>query len=198
LELEGDRAAVVAGLRRAVADSGLSQAGFARAIGTSASRFSTYLTGGTVPSASLYLRAIRLGRALKDAEQRSWLTPIVAIGGVREALADGDRSWALRLVLQCRDHLRRVLDTDRRLGAAWEADPGSTDFEEWDRLLAALIGHEFETRELSAPAWTGRTAAGDPRLFGSPFFTADEVRAATPSWLIERGIFIAARDLTTA
>lgn len=187
-------------MRQAVADSGLSQAGFARAMGTSAGRFSTYLTGGTVPSASVYLRAMRLGKGLRDAGERSWLTPIVAIGGIREALADGDRSWALRLVLQCRDHLGRVLDGDRRLGAAWEADPGSTGFEEWDRLLAAVVGHEFETRELSSPAWTRRTVAtADGQwLFGSPFFTADEVRAATPSWFSERGIFIAGRDLLTA
>ena len=46
-----DTAEVMALLREAVTTSGLSQAAFARALGTSAPRLSTYLTGDTKPSA---------------------------------------------------------------------------------------------------------------------------------------------------
>lgn len=191
--------AVVAGLRSALAGSGLSQARFARAVGTSASRFSTYLSGLTMPSAILYLRVLRLGEGLREAGKGSWLTPITAVRGIRLALADADSAWALKLILQCRDQLRWVLgDGDHRLRAAWEADPGSTGAVDWDRLLAAVVGHEFEARQLPPPAWTAPNLADGPWLFGSPFFTADEVRAATPLWLSERKIFIAARDLVTA
>jgi hypothetical protein len=185
--------------------SGLSQAGFARALGTSASRLSTYLSGGTVPSASWYLRAMRLGEALGQARDRSWMTPILAAGEIRHAVAAGERVWALRMILQCRDHLRaafELADGGAEVASAWEAAPEPVGVEEWDRLLASVIGHEFDLRGWPAPAWTATagTPAGGDRwwLFGSPFFTETEVRAATPGWLAERGIFIAERDLITA
>lgn len=196
-----DRLAVIAGLRSALLSSGLSQAGFARALGTSASRFSTYLTGGTVPSASWYLRAVRLGRALETARLGSWLTSIDVAGAVRRALVEGDAGWALRLVLQCRDDLRAALDDHgnaEEVCGAWEAAPPAIGVAAWDRLLAAVIGFEFETRGLALPGWTRLPDPGSASVFGSPFFTDQEVRALTPPWLAERGVFIAARDLVTA
>ncbi|MDN5761113.1 MAG: hypothetical protein L0H41_02185 [Microlunatus sp.] len=77
--------------------------------------------------------------------------------------------------------------------------PGSTGAEDWDGLLAALIGHEFEVRQLPRPSWTApRTTHGGSRLFCSAFLTAEEVQRQTPPWLAERGLSIAARDLVTA
>ena len=61
--LDRDSAEVITLLRVAVAISGLSQAGFARALGTSAPRLSTYLTGDTRPFAQFLIRAQRLGKA---------------------------------------------------------------------------------------------------------------------------------------
>lgn len=52
-----ERAAVAAELRQLLAQTGLTQAGFARRIGTSASRMSTYVNGAVVPAASLMVRA---------------------------------------------------------------------------------------------------------------------------------------------
>ena len=200
-----DRAKVVSELRSTQRASGLSQASFARAMGTSASRLSTYLTGGTVPSAAWFLRAIRVGRALTVAKQRSWLTPVDAADGMRRALSEGDPVWALRVALQCRDDLVSVLDhreDDHDLSAAWEAAPESVGVEQWDRLLASVIGHEFEIRGLVAPAWTSmpnskQAGMEQGSVFSSPFFTDEEVRSATPAWLADRGLFIAARDLVT-
>lgn len=198
---EIDRLAVISGLRSALIPSGLSQAEFARALGTSASRLSTYLTGRTVPSASWYLRAVRVGRALEIAQLRSWITPIDAAEAVRRALVENDSVWALRLILQCRDDLRAALADhggSAEMSAAWEAAPPAIGAAQWDRLLAAIIGFEFEGRGLTPPAWTRLPAGEQESVFGSPFFTDLEVRAATPPWLAERGIFIAARDLVTA
>ncbi len=192
-----DRATVAERLRAAVEDSGLSQAGFARALGTSASRLSTYLRGGTVPSAAWYLRALRVGGSLSAARDRSWLTPVQAAEAVRVALEAGDQVWGLRLILQSRDHLRSALDDAEGCWAAWEAAPGPVGAKQWDRLLEGVIGHEFECRGRPAPAWTASTA-DEPWLFASPFFTEAEVRAATPDWMVQRGMFIAARDLVTA
>ena len=52
------------GLKQALADSGLNQADFAVALGTSASRFSTYGSGQVMPTAGFYLRALRLAADL--------------------------------------------------------------------------------------------------------------------------------------
>lgn len=56
---EEDRAEVAARVRAAVERSGLTNAEFARLVGTSASRLSTYLSGKVTPSAALLLRMER-------------------------------------------------------------------------------------------------------------------------------------------
>ncbi len=52
-----ERASVAAELRELVQRSGLLQAEFARRLGTSASRMSSYVNGAVVPSATLMVRA---------------------------------------------------------------------------------------------------------------------------------------------
>lgn len=54
-----DRAEVAARVRSAVVRSGLTNAEFARLIGTSASRLSTYLSGKVTPSAAMLMRIER-------------------------------------------------------------------------------------------------------------------------------------------
>ena len=54
-----DRAVVAARVREAVAGSGLTNSEFARLVGTSASRLSTYLSGKVTPSAALLVRIER-------------------------------------------------------------------------------------------------------------------------------------------
>lgn len=191
--------AVVSGLRRAMSRGDLTQADLARALGTSASRVSTYMTGKTVPSAALYVRALQLGDAFAAAAARGWLTPMGAVRAVRVAVGEKDRVWGLRLILQCRDHGRAAL-ADAVGGAveAWTVDPGSTGAEDLDALLSGLIGREFEVANQSVPSWAASAGAGGPWLFASPFFTTAEVEDATPGWLRDRGVMIAARDLVTA
>lgn len=58
---QAERQEVAARIRRAVTQSGLSRAEFARTIGTSRSRLSTYCSGSVVPSAALLVRIERLG-----------------------------------------------------------------------------------------------------------------------------------------
>lgn len=68
--MEDDAQAVVAVLGAALAHSGLTQAEFATALGTSASRFSASRAGKTMPSAAFYLRALRLADSLEAARDR--------------------------------------------------------------------------------------------------------------------------------
>jgi len=56
-----ERKAVAAELRDLVNRSGMTQAEFARRIGTSASRLSSYVNGGVVPAATLMVRARNAG-----------------------------------------------------------------------------------------------------------------------------------------
>lgn len=186
------------GLDRALSRSGLSQAAFAAALGTSASRFSTYRSGRTMPTAAFFLRAQRIASSLEAARQRGWMTPPQARDAVASALDEGDAIWAYRLTLQFRDHLRELLATEPGLSGAWEAAPRSTGYIEWDALLAALAAHEFETTDREAPRWARDARLDHEWLLGSPLLDDVAVRRETPYWLAERGIFVAERDLVTA
>lgn len=59
-----DRTEVAARVRDAIDRSGLTNREFARLVGTSASRLSTYLSGKVTPSAAMLVRIERASRAL--------------------------------------------------------------------------------------------------------------------------------------
>jgi transcriptional regulator with XRE-family HTH domain len=61
-----DRAEVAARIRGAVASSGLTNAEFARFVGTSASRLSTYLSGKVTPSSAMLVRIERVALGLTN------------------------------------------------------------------------------------------------------------------------------------
>lgn len=63
---QAERAEVATRAQDAVATSGLTKAEFARLIGTSASRLSTYLTGRVTPSASMLVRIEQTGRRVRN------------------------------------------------------------------------------------------------------------------------------------
>ena len=200
--MDEDSAEVVRGLEQALAASGLNQAEFAACLGTSASRFSAYRAGRTVPSAAFYLRALRLAAALESARDSGWMTPMSTAREIRLALHQGDDVWALKIALQGRDHLRELLRTDDATSDAWTASPRTTGDRRWDALLGALTRHEFMTVGRQAPTWTTRPARhlnrDDEWVLPSLLLDEPEVRATTPNWLAEHGIYAAERDLVTA
>ncbi|MEO6999282.1 MAG: helix-turn-helix domain-containing protein [Terracoccus sp.] len=65
---ESERAAVSGTVRDLVARSGLSMGAFARRIGTSRTRLSTYRTGSVVPSAALVVRMTNLVERIESAD----------------------------------------------------------------------------------------------------------------------------------
>lgn len=195
--MDEDTREVVTRLEGALARSGLSLRGFAAALGTSHSRLSSYLRGTSSPSAAFFLRALRLGNALGEAEAAGWMTPPRTAGALATALARDDERWAFKLVTQARDQVASLLASPGSLVDAWEARPGTSGDDRWDALLAALVGHEFTAAGRTPPAWTDRPPLVEwvmPNLL----LDVREVRRATPEWLAERGIFIAGRDLVTA
>lgn len=60
-------------IRRLVAVSGLTQREFARRMGTSASRVSTYVNGLVTPSASMMIRIRRVSRLAEEHEAAHWM-----------------------------------------------------------------------------------------------------------------------------
>ena len=197
-----DTREVIALLRDAVASSGLSQAAFSRALGTSPARLSAYLGGQTRPSAHFVVRARRLGRALGLAAGRGLMSAPVTATAMRTHRLAGEVDWTWRMMLQGRDHLALIIrERDEHPGLldAWEARPGSVGSIEWDALLAAIASHEFEEAGQPAPGW----AASHPSLAeewmpSHPFLAPERVRAQTPDWLRARNIFVPLRDLVTA
>lgn len=200
--MEDDILAVVDGLEAALLDSGLTQAEFATALGTSGSRFSAYRAGKTMPSAAFYLCALRLADSLKAARARGWMTPQSAAREIHRALRQGDDLWALKMTLQGRDHLRELLRANDNASSAWTAAPRTTGDRKWDALLAALTEREFEEADRKPPGWAvaddTRLGEQDEWVLPSLLLNADEVRAVTPKWLAEHGVFAAERDLVTA
>lgn len=193
-----DTREVIALLRRAVTTSGMSQAVFAHALGTSASRLSTYLTGTTRPSAHFCMRARRLAQGLESAVALGLMSAPATATALGEQLQAGDSEWAWRMLLQGRDHLRLMLDKDGdQLIASWEAAPGSTGSHEFDALLAALARHEFQAAGRSAPEWTHIDPLPQPWIPEHPFLSTDRAMAKTPEWLRELNIYIPERDLVT-
>lgn len=200
--MEDDIQAVVDGLKAGLAQSGLTQAEFATALGTSGSRFSSYRAGKTMPSAAFYLRALRLADSLKAARDRGWMTPQSAAREIRRALRKGDDLWALKMILQSRDHLRELLGEEASASTAWIAAPRTTGDRKWDALLAALTQHEFHEANREPPSWADaddkRLSEREEWVVPSLLLNDHEVRAVSPKWLAERGIFAAERDLVTA
>lgn len=196
--MDADTREVTAALDAALVDSGLSQDAFAAALGTSASRLSTYRSGKVIPSATLFLRALRLARAMSDARKKGLMTAPQTGAEVAQALRENDETWAFKMALQGRDHLRTVLERLPALAAAWEAAPRSTCHADWDTLLAGLTAHEFEAAGRPAPEWTTGRRLEEAWVLDSPRLDEQQIRERTPAWLAERGIYINERDLVTA
>lgn len=199
-ELDPDTREVIAFLRGAVTVSGLSQAAFARALGTSAARLSTYLSGQTRPSAHFVFRARRIGEALGTAAARGLMSAPATAAAMRVQQRGGDADWTWRMLLQGRDDLAVILrDEEAGLAAGWEAEPASVGDAGWDALLAAVVTHEFEQAGRPPPDWATTAAAlPEPWMPEHPFLDPERVRAQTPAWLSVRNIFVPARDLVTA
>src|SRR5674476_1340761 len=190
-----ERVEVAAALHGTLTQSGLTQSDFARHLGTSATRLSTYLSGSTIPSAAIYLRALRLGAAFEHVRQHGLLTPDDVAEAVNRALAAGDADFALRMILQARDDLRAGGIEAGELRRVWDRRARLIEDDRFDTLFRVIVHHEFGGH--------GRGSAYDPPLDNDwvvpeAFRGAGTIRALTPDWLARARIFIAERGLVTA
>lgn len=190
-----ERNEVTAALRCSLKQSGLTQAAFARHLATSATRLSTYLSGTTIPSAVIYLRALRLGAAFERVRQQGLMTPDDAADAVNRALAEGDEDFALRMILQARDDIRSGSIEPDDMHRVWEHRARRIKDEHFDTLLRAIVAHELGE---PVPGWAAAARLDTEWIFPDPFRNADIIRTQTPVWLARAGIYIAERGLMTA
>jgi len=195
--VDQDTEAVIQRLDAALASSGLSLRQFARALGTSPSRFSSYRSGKVAPTAAFLFRAQRIADALRTARREGIPSAIDAMESIRRASGAGDDDWTYTLCLEARDRLREVLRRHPSLAAAWEAQPPSGEETRWRVLLAAFVSHEFGRARLPAPRWTEALSLSTEWVLDTPRLSADEIKRQTPAWLAERNIFVAEKDLAT-
>ena len=190
-----ERVEVAAALHGTLTQSGLTQSDFARHLGTSATRLSTYLSGSTIPSAAIYLRALRLGAAFEHVRQHGLLTPDDVAEAVNRALAAGDADFALRMILQARDDLRAGGTEADELRRVWERRARLIKDDRFDTLFRVIVAHEFGGH---APGWAKDAQLDNDWIVPDPFRGADTIRALTPDWLARARIFIAEPGLVTA
>ena len=190
-----ERREIAAAMRGSVLKSGLTQTDFALHLGTSATRLSTYLTGTTIPSAAIYLRALRLGAAFEHAREQGLMTPDTAADVVNRALARRDENFALQMILQARDHFRAAALESDEVWRLWERRARLIDDVRFDTLFRAIIARASGE---DAPAWAADARLDDEWFFPDPFGDDDSIRAQTPDWLARAHIYIAERDLATA
>ena len=190
-----ERVEVAAALHGTLTHSGLTQSDFARHLGTSATRLSTYLSGSTIPSAAIYLRALRLGAALEHVRQHGLMTPDDAAEAVNRALSNGDADFALRMILQARDDLRAGGIEAGELRRVWDRRARLIEDDRFDTLFRVIVAHEFGGH---APGWAKDAQLDNDWIVPDPFRGADTIRALTPDWLARARIFIAEPGLVTA
>jgi transcriptional regulator with XRE-family HTH domain len=184
-------------LNAAHARSGLSLRRFAHALGTDASRFSSYRSGKIAPSAAFLLRAERIADAISRARESRIPSSIDAVLSIGAAHTKGDDDWTYALSLELRDRLRDILRNHTELAEAWEAQPPEIETH-WKALTAAFVSREFHEAGLPAPKWTQKPRLASEWILDTPRLSDDQIKEQTPRWLAERNIFIAEKDLITA
>lgn len=191
---------ITSALQWAVAESGLSQNSFARAIGTSPARMSAYLNAKTTPSAAMYLRALQFGEARAAALRHRLADPTDIARRVNDALSEKepDETWALRLMLRTRQDLITAMSDSPDAAEAWKRRAEVIKDRRFDVLLQAIIGHEYAKAGKPAPDWTTEDTLDVVWMPEDPFRDQATIRKQTPDWLASRGIFISAKGLTTA
>lgn len=128
------------------------------------------------------------------------MIPDRAAEEINKALQTGDEGWAFNLVIQARDHLAEMLDSNDRGSDSWllrsrrrVADP------RYETLLVALVEHEFDKRSRQPkPDWVKGPRMDPAWVHANARWGAEWTRQHTPEWLAQRGVFLSDRDLMTA
>lgn len=131
-----------------------------------------------------------------DRDDRTWLTAGDAAEVIRNEVAGGEASFALRTLGRALADLKELTDPiDVELALT---EPPSTGDQRWDTLLAAAFRRECRNLAITAPAWTD-VAALPSWWFPvyDPILTARTLQR-TPIDFAARGIWLDRRALEVA
>lgn len=185
---------VAATIRRIITSSGLTQAEFARRLGVSAPRLSTYANGKTLPSAALLLHMYRVAREATT-DGRGWPTAAQTAAQIDGALERGEDDWAYRLLLEARDRLGTLSDADR---SVWARQTPSIGDRRWLTLMQAVVLTTWQHAWGTPPSWAA------PRPLAAPWSPLPRIRSErhdgvrAPELFTQVGIDLLERDLATA
>jgi len=175
--------------------SGQSQAAFAESVGTSRTRMSAYENGHTAPELDTLLRIATAANSELALVPRGSERVQSQFDQIGEAVAAGDRAWALRLVGELVDWVRTgevAIDCLRR-------DPGLLGERRWDALIGGVIEMLCAEAGKPVPSW----ASGPARFLDRPWFYTSlrslwpHVFVTTPAALAARGVLLSADSLAS-
>lgn len=82
-------------------------------------------------------------------------TAQAASEAIRSELEQGDKDFALRMVIQAVSDFRKIVaENDKSTIEEFLAAPSTTGSLRWDTLLAAAIGRECRLSGIARPDWT--------------------------------------------
>ena len=112
---------------------------------------------------------------------------------IRDALRDGDRERALRLLIQMNDNLVAVHGLVR--GVLVVAEPELIGIKVWDAAIAALVAYRLNQESIPLPRWVHdeRRALRRSRTLKVGHYDLAPPRSEVPAEFLERGV-LAWRD----
>ena len=175
--------------------SGLTQAAFAESVGTSRTRLSAYENGHTAPELDTMQRIAAAAHSEIALVPRGSERVRLQFDHIRDAVAVGDRAWALRLVGELVDWVRAG---DVAVGCL-SRDPGLLAERHWDALIGGVIEMLCTEAAAPVPSW----ASGPGRFLDQPWFYTSlrslwpHVFITTPAALAARGVLLSADSLAS-
>ncbi|WP_156759152.1 hypothetical protein [Microbacterium karelineae] len=130
------------------------------------------------------------------------LSPVSAAERIQEELDAGDHDFALRLVSQALEALRRAHQSGEDLLVFAAAEPARIRPREYDVLLRTAYRWQLHELGYDAPPWTETQRLGRP-LFLWPDELLDDhvreiIRAQTPDEFASANIWLRVKELATA
>ncbi|TDE94030.1 hypothetical protein EXU48_11265 [Occultella glacieicola] len=129
-------------------------------------------------------------------ERRRWMTARDAREAATRELRDGDEDFALRVILQARDDLRRLSDPDDI--AEWAVTPLPIPDPRFDAFLGAMAARGLAEHDPSAPGWARTEPLPEPWYPAELASLRRRADREAPADLRRLGIMLTENDLVTA
>lgn len=129
-------------------------------------------------------------------EPRRWMSAREARDAVVNELRRGDEEFALRLILQARDHLEALTDPEEI--AEWTVTPLPIPDARFDALLGAMAARGLARHGLPAPDWARSEPLPEPWYPARLASLRARADREAPEDLRRLGIMLTENDLVTA